>query len=682
MSKEVKIFARQGYVDVDKHRLFDTCYEQAGMFVNGLANVKDGRSGKWGYINTNGEYVLQPQYESAHCFNEDYHVAPVEMEGKWGLIDRKGNWVFEPRFENLYFDIIYSSPHEKMLRAEKNGLCGCADLGGNWVIQPRWEWMDTSYLCDGLILVQDPETDLYGFIDLSNRIVLEPQLKDEPKCGKGHLVACVPAEKDDERYGVLDMKGQWMIAPQFDNLEVFSAKHWVAVARQKGLYGVIDREGRWLCEPRFDSIGSFDNAFCIAPAELDGRYGYINPQGAWEIEPQYHWADDIDDRSGLAVVCKRNRYGCIDSKGRFVIEPKFVQRLWGFDESSGLCRVSGNGKDYYIDRHGNKVDYSNPEDAPNPAYYPRVESFWGIKDSEGNIVVPPTFDQIYGFDERGRASATMNGKSGVIDESGKWIIEPRYDTSDILPNEEGRLRLVSRDGKYGFMDYEGDEAIPCQFDYAKDFVEETGLAATWVQEKCGLIDRDGLWRVQPIYDDIEMDDGIIKVERDGLWGTVDTDGNMAIPCQFDRMCCYNADLDRWVVEKDFLQGYCDGEGNIVIPIQFEEVQPFHSKTPVAAVRVGALGGMIDDNGNWLCKPQFEGVDYYFDPDDGPLVVEKEGKCGYVDIYGNVVIPFIFEYANGFDRNTDGTAECTLLDGQKVIIDSMGNILKYLENDNT
>lgn len=213
MSKEVKIFARQGYVDVDKHRLFDTCYEQAGMFVNGLANVKDGRSGKWGYINTNGEYVLQPQYDSAHCFNEDYHVAPVEMEGKWGLIDRKGNWVFKPRFEDLYFDIIYSSPHKKMLRAEKNGLWGCADLGGNWVIQPRWEWMDTSYLCDGLILVQDPETDLYGFIDLSNRIVLEPQLKDEPKCGKGHLVACVPAEKDDERYGVLDMKGQWMIAP-------------------------------------------------------------------------------------------------------------------------------------------------------------------------------------------------------------------------------------------------------------------------------------------------------------------------------------------------------------------------------------------------------------------------------------------------------------------------------------
>jgi len=194
---------------------------------------------------------------------------------------------------------------------------------------------------------------------------------------------------------------------------------------------VIDREGRWVCEPKFDSIGSFDNGFSLAPAEIDGRYGYVNPHGVWVIEPQYHLAEDFDDRSGLAVVCTRNRYGCIDNKGRFAIEPKFVQLLWGFEESTGLCHVSGNGKDYYIDRHGNRADYSEPEDMSNPAYYPMIGRFWGIKDGEGNIVVPPTFDQIYGFDERGRASATMKGKCGVIDESGRWIIEPLYDTSDI-----------------------------------------------------------------------------------------------------------------------------------------------------------------------------------------------------------------------------------------------------------
>ncbi len=188
--------------------------------------------------------------------------------------------------------------------------------------------------------------------------------------------------------------------------------------------------------------------------------------------------------------------------------------------------------------------------------------------------------------------------------------------------------------------------------------------------------------MQPINDDIAIDSGIIKVERDGLWGTVDMDGNMVIPCQFDRMSDYNADLDRWVVEKDFLQGYCDGEGNIVIPIQFDEAQPFHSKTPVAAVRVGALWGMIDDNGNWLCKPQFEDIDNYFDPDDGPIPVAKEDKCGYVDIYGNEVIPFIFKYLYGFDRKGDETAECTLLDGREVIIDRKGNILIFLDNDNT
>lgn len=86
ISKKLKIFARQGFVDVDKHRLFDSCYEQAGMFVNGLANIKDDRNGKWGDINTKGKYMFQPRYDNTYCFTNGHHIPPVKAAGKRGLI--------------------------------------------------------------------------------------------------------------------------------------------------------------------------------------------------------------------------------------------------------------------------------------------------------------------------------------------------------------------------------------------------------------------------------------------------------------------------------------------------------------------------------------------------------------------------------------------------------------------
>ena len=56
------------------------------MFVNGLANIKDDRNGKWGDINTKGKYMFQPRYDNTYCFTNGHHIPPVKAAGKRGLI--------------------------------------------------------------------------------------------------------------------------------------------------------------------------------------------------------------------------------------------------------------------------------------------------------------------------------------------------------------------------------------------------------------------------------------------------------------------------------------------------------------------------------------------------------------------------------------------------------------------
>ncbi len=680
MDRNFKIFVKRGFEDNDGNMVIAAKYCMVSHFSHGLAPVQENMGDKWGYIDTEGHYVIEPRFDAASMFDERCGLASVSLGGKYGVIDTKGSWLIEPRFEN----IGCVAGNYDMLIAEQDGLCGYIDFQGEWVIQPRWKWTECESPATGLILVQDPKTDLYGYIDLGDNIVLEPQLSTEPEWGGyGYLKVSV-CDGEDDKFGLIDCACRWIVKPRFDDLGLFSARHGVAPAKVDGLWGVIDKQGKWICKPRFDEVGSFDNIFCIAEAKEGHRYGFISPKGEWVVEPKFQYAMDFEDRTGLALVEEHNRYGFINGKGGYVIAPTMIDRPHGFDTETGLCCVYTDGPRYYIDIHGNRVSEEDKEAKSGATNrWPKPKSKWGVMDKDGSVIIEPSFDALYGFDDEGRITAKVKQHYGVLDIEGNWLIPPIYDYHDILPYEKDALSVVQRNGRYGFVDYDGKEVIECQYDYAYDFDDELQLAPVKHFGKWGAMDRSGQWKVPPVYESLNIEYGHIRVLVDGLVGMVDCNGNTVIPCQFDSMNYYNADLDRWEVEKDFLYGFCNSKGEIVIPIEFDDVQPFHSKHSVVAVRKGGLWGLMDADGRWLWEPMFDWVDSWFDPDMGPIPVGIDDKYGYVDIYSDEPLKLPFQDLSGFDRRDDGTAECVLLDGREVLIDKKCNIIKYLtEDDNT
>ncbi len=82
-------------------------FEEAGLFSEGLAPVKDRQSGKWGFIDTSGKMLIQPQFDERWTglegylwSSEGYHegLAAVGQDGMWGYIDKTGDWVIQPQF--------------------------------------------------------------------------------------------------------------------------------------------------------------------------------------------------------------------------------------------------------------------------------------------------------------------------------------------------------------------------------------------------------------------------------------------------------------------------------------------------------------------------------------------------------------------------------------------------------
>ena len=188
-------------------------------------------------------------------------------------------------------------------------------------------------------------------------------------------------------------------------------------------------------------------------------------------------------------------------------------------------------------------------------------------------MIQPQFDYASEFSD-GRAGVTINRKAGFIDRSGKVVIQLKYDAvwpfhdglaqvRNDIPNGtvmtvEGEQRAYRH--QYGFVDREGNEVIPLQFEEAGYFSEgyamvvpanfklfgiidklgrfvhvpefeeggefHEGLARACVKQKCGYVDPSGAWVIPPSF--IAARDfwhGLASVAwKEGEYGYVDKTG--------------------------------------------------------------------------------------------------------------------------------------------------------------
>ena len=92
-------------------------------------------------------------------------------------------------------------------------------------------------------------------------------------------------------------------------------------------------------------------------------------------------------------------------------------------------KVSSKEKNVYIDKTGkittNKEIYIN-----SILFAVSQNSKWGFEDKNNQIKVECIYDQVTEFNEYGFAGIMKDGKWGVIDNTGKVILEPTYKLKD------------------------------------------------------------------------------------------------------------------------------------------------------------------------------------------------------------------------------------------------------------
>ena len=149
----------------------------------------------------------------------------------------------------------------------------------------------------------------------------------------------------------------------------------------------------------------------------------------------------------------------------------------------------------------------------------------------GEIISGPKPFRTSPFFQYGLSTQTVeNGLRGFIDFQGNWVIPPRFFESVSLWSEG--LIAVKNNGKWGYMNREGEIVIDFQFEDAFRF--SNGLAAVSLNLPLyGLIDREGNWVAEPVYERFFFPfSNLIGAQRNGRIGFLDTEGNVAIDFKF------------------------------------------------------------------------------------------------------------------------------------------------------
>lgn len=264
------------------------------------------------------------------------------------------------------------------------------------------------------------------------------------------------------------------------------------------------------------------------------------------------WVSGVAENDSLAVFCKRNRRGYFNvNTGEEVISGQY-EKAWVFSE--GLAAVVRDGRIGFINSSNEVIlpfDYCLP-------YCSGTEIDYLFR----NGLCPMT---------------DSTGACGLIDKSGKWVLEPQYDR--ICPLHENRYRVVKDGRKYGLLD-------------------------------------ENLQFIFPIeYDDIEYasDGNGVFLTKNGYKWQADYDGTVLLPFVCDGTYFLS-----------YLSGF-DSEGSEI-----------YVMSPYCVYYVSGLCGIMrKDNGKILIPARYEQINM-LSPALFEARLENEDEWIFLDLEGNIV----------------------------------------------
>lgn len=281
-------------------------------------------------------------------------------------------------------------------------------------------------------------------------------------------------------------------------------------------------------------------------------------------------------------------------------------------------------------------------------------------------------------------------KMGVINQDGKIILEPKFD-SITIPNMHKSVficsngeekKILNNENKEIFTKYSNIEAIQLTNVISESMYEKNVLRFE-KDGKYGLLGLSGNVVLEAKYQEISSlgyKQGEILVKENNKYGIISDKGNTIIKSNYDSIESdqYYSDIDGYKksgyivcnrTSDGYRYGYFDYEGSKVLDTEYNQVTRLtHSddKIYLAASKNGQFGLFI--NNNKIINTQYQSISY--DNNIGMFIVERTGKYGAINEKGIEVLKT--EYS---DIQIKGIYMYAKKDKTEKIYDKSGNEVK-------
>lgn len=394
-------------------------------------------------------------------------------------------------------------------------------------------------------------------------------------------------------------------------------------------------------------------------AYSNGKWGVINNKGDLVIDTTYNEMIAIPNPEKKVFVCVYDvneqtgtyRTKAIDETGKAIFtQYDGIEAIENFDSKqniwyeNNLLRVLKNGKYGVIDCDGNII-LKNEYDAITSLKSVKdnllvtKDGKVGVVNSLGQTIIPTEYKEIKLLKEGYKNEYIIvdeNDNSGVISTSGTVLIEPAYKEIKYLHSSE--MYAAKIEDKWTLVNRKGETVNNSYDDY-------TYVKGDYVivkkGDKYGIITTSGEVKIEPTYEDLDYAFSVYYIAKlNGKYGLINTDNTVVIPLEYLSMTYWD--------EKDILIADRTEVETVIFDSNLTE----------------KLSGIFVYENDYI-KARINGEDKYytykFEEKKNTEILtkctlyvsQKNGKYGFTDKQGNVVVDYIYDEAK--EQNSYGYA---------------------------
>ena len=410
--------------------------------------------------------------------------------------------------------------------------------------------------------------------------------------------------KKNGKYGIVDLEGNEITEPIYDDISAVSYKEGMLLVKQGEKYGVINMNGIQVIDNEYDNI-AVDNyynvnskyektGFIVCKREDSGyRYGYINYKGDKVLDTEYTEIERVtemedddniylvaykDGQAGLLknkkeilnyeyenitynsyndvfVIQRNGKQGVADREGKVKIEPKYTEMSFG-----GIyLNVIEDGTNKVIDLNGNEVTdgyiYRMPTTDGNYSIVYGEDEIYKIIDNNGNIVVDKSYTYIEELGNNYYIVASYNN-NGIIDLSGRSLVDLRYSSIFKLDNTNLLQANISSTNTVSLIN--NNMQVVATMENAGIEVEDN-YVRLYSETDNRYFDFSGN---ELTAQELFPNNNLYAKKINDKWGFVDKDGNVKVQNEYDMVTELN-EYGFAGIKKDGKWGVINSNGEIV-----------------------------------------------------------------------------------------------------------------------